>query len=523
MTLRVLGLALAFLLCSPPAWGAVHRFAVIAGSNQGGADDATLRYAESDARKVAEVLRDIGGFDAANLTLLLGESADSLRRTLITVNDRIRAAQSLPDTETVLFVYFSGHADAQGLRLGRSRFDLTELAQLVRGSSGTFRLLVLDACRSGVLTRAKGGRPVAAFDVNRSAGLGGQGLAFLTASSANEDAQESDQLRGSFFTHALVSGLLGAADLDHDRTVVLEEAYRYAYDATLRATSRTFAGTQHPTFAFEMRGQESLVLTRLEPANATRSVLSLPSGTEFLILRDHENGPVIAEVLATGGQRRLSLRPGRYFVRGRGKDVLFEGAFALAAGANVNVDLARLERVEYARLVRKGTGDRRVAHGPDAGAIVRSRLPNAGHACWGAVVGYHFDFSSVTLAPRASFCASGFENAAVEATTHEYALTVAVEHAWDLSWSTFALGGGAGAAITHQRFATQGSAPDRVGTAPLAFLSTRIARNVTSSLFASLELRAEGHLMELQERATLPAELQLEFAGRASAGMGAEF
>jgi uncharacterized caspase-like protein len=77
----------------------------------------------------------------------------------------------------------------------------------------------------------------------------------LTASSANEDAQESDEIKGSFFTHALVSGLMGAADRDKNGVVVLEEAYRHAYDATVRASSRTFAGMQHPTFHYDSAGR----------------------------------------------------------------------------------------------------------------------------------------------------------------------------------------------------------------------------------------------------------------------------
>lgn len=65
------------------------------------------------------------------------------------------------------------------------------------------RVLVLDACRSGALTRVKRGRIVQPFAITHDAGLRGEGMV-LTASSANEDAQESDELRGSFFAHALV-------------------------------------------------------------------------------------------------------------------------------------------------------------------------------------------------------------------------------------------------------------------------------------------------------------------------------
>src|SRR4051812_37133854 len=83
---------------------------------------------------------------------------------------------------------------------------------LVRGSAATFRILAVDSCRSGALTRVKGGRPP--FDIRIDEHLSEQGLVLLTSSAADEDAQESDALRGSFFMHHFVSALLGAADAD---------------------------------------------------------------------------------------------------------------------------------------------------------------------------------------------------------------------------------------------------------------------------------------------------------------------
>jgi hypothetical protein len=522
MRLAWLLLALSLWFVAAPCGAAVQRFAVIVGNNIGQGDDTPLRYAESDARKVAEVLRDVGGFQPAEIVVLLGENGDSVRRSLITVNDRIRAAQSLPDTETLLLVYFSGHADARSLRLGRTRLDLPELAQLVRGSAATFRMLVLDACRSGALTRVKGGRSVPAFDLMRGHGLRGEGLAFVTASSANEDAQESDELRGSFFTHALVSGLLGAGDSDRDGSVTLEEAYRYAYDATLRSTSRTFAGIQHPTFQFETRGQESIVLTRLQASSATRAVLSFPGATGFLVLRDGADGPVVGEVLPGGG-RALSLRPGRYFVRGRGSDALFEGVVLAAAGSAIEVDPADLDRAQYARLVRKGGGGRGLSQSLEAGALARTPLPNSEEPCFGAALGYRLEFPVVALALDASFCRGGFENRALTARTDEYALSLAAEHTWDIARWSVSAGIGGGAALNHQSFETEGKAPARVSASPFAFLSARAGYSLGERWFAALELRAESHLLEIQERATVPSELTLASALRAGTCLGAQF
>jgi hypothetical protein len=193
--------ALLASLTPSAAAASVERFAVIIGNNHGLPSDESLHYAESDATRVFEVLRDLGGFQPVNMVLLRDENADTVQRTLIAVNDRIRAAVSLPNAQAMLFVYYSGHADADDLHLGTTRLPVTQLAQLARGSSANFRLIVLDACRSGALTRLKGGRILAPFDLP-SERMPEDGFAFLTASAANEDAQESDELRASFFTHA---------------------------------------------------------------------------------------------------------------------------------------------------------------------------------------------------------------------------------------------------------------------------------------------------------------------------------
>ena len=510
-------------LVALPAWAGVQRFAVIVGNNRGQQDDVELRYAEADAEKVANVLRDIGSFAPANMVVLRNEDSATVRSTLITFNDRIRAAQSSPNTQTMLFVYYSGHADAQALRLGSSRLELNEVTQLVRGSAATFRLLVVDACRSGTLTRVKSGRPVAPFALATESELHGEGLAFLTASSANEDAQESDEIRGSFFTHAFVSGLLGAADRDHNGAVTLEEAYRHAYDATLRATSSTFAGTQHPTFQFEIRGQEWLVLTRPGATEHNRGRLVFPRDIGFLVMGDSEHGPVVAEVGAADGGRALSVRPGRYFVRGRASDALLEGTVAVAADESRTVEPAALQRVAYARLVRKGARASGLAQSPQIGVTVRSRLPNAAGPCWGPMVGYRVELTRVSLAGRLGWCMSGFDNTALRARTDEYSLGFSVEHAWDFSHFSISAALGAGAAVTNQSFETTGVAPGRHSPSGFALAGIGASRDIGRRCYLGVDARAELHLLNLQDSAFVEPKLRLIFALRTTAVFGVQF
>jgi len=516
-------LLLALCLLQRPALCEVQRFAVVIGNDRGQADDVELRYAASDADKVADVLRDIGGVQPANLVVLRNEDAATARSTLITFNDRIRSAQALPGTQTLLVVYYSGHADAQALRLGASRFEIDELTRLVRGSAATFRLLIVDACRSGSITRVKGGRIVPPFPLAIEARLQGEGMAFLTASSATEDAQESDELRGSFFSHAFVSGLLGVADADRDGAVTLEEAYRHAYDATLRATSRTFAGTQHPTFQFDMRGQEWVVLTRPGAADPNRAQLEFPKGLSFLVMAGSELGVVIGEVTTSDVGRKLSVRPGRYFVRGRASDALLEGSLDISAKDVRLVDIAELKRISYARLVRKGARESGLAHGPEVGLAVRTALPNAAGPCWGPVLGYRIELESLTLGSSVGVCTAGFENSAIEARTNEYSLSLGVGHVWDLASFSLAIGGGGGAVLTTQSFETRGSAPARTSASPLLFAGVAVGHDFSSRFYVALDARPEAHLLRLQDDASVEPKLRLRAVLRTAMLVGMRF
>src|ERR1700722_8561857 len=48
-----------------------HTYAVVVGSNEGGAGQQPLHFAEEDAQRMARVLREIGHFDAADVRVLM--------------------------------------------------------------------------------------------------------------------------------------------------------------------------------------------------------------------------------------------------------------------------------------------------------------------------------------------------------------------------------------------------------------------------------------------------------------------
>jgi hypothetical protein len=111
---------------------------------------------------------------------------------------------------------------------------------LVRGSAGDVRILVIDSCRSGAVTRVQGGTPAPPITLSDPGGTD-EGVIVLTAS-AGEDAQESDALGGPFFTHYLLPALSGTADTDGDHRVTVTEAFQYTRDQSGLASARTLGG-----------------------------------------------------------------------------------------------------------------------------------------------------------------------------------------------------------------------------------------------------------------------------------------
>lgn len=519
--LRLLGLAgvlfgLGVAATPSTARAELARYALVIGHNTGDRDDLPLRYAEEDARRLADVLGELGGFRGDRVVVLRGPTPDAVQATLIELNDRIRTRGE----PALLVVFYSGHADARALHLGEEVLPLSRLEQLVRGSAAAFRLLIVDACRSGALTRAKGGAPIAAPPIRLARRLPSEGVVFWTSSSANEDAQESEELRGSFFTHYLVSGLLGAADANGDGAVTLSEAYSHAYEATLRASSRTLAGLQHATYREETRGLSDLTLTWL--AAKTRGLASFPAGHDYLIMQGGRDGPVIAEVSAHDPQRRISLRAGGYFLRARAAKHLLEGRIAVRAGQLTAVDEDSLDRVEYARLVRKGGGLRERADRLELGYTIRAPLWSDASPCQGAALGWAMDLPDLSLGARLAACRGGATNRYLEATHDQLAAEARLTKAWDLRAITLGAGLLTGAAVLSQRFDAASATQSRTSLAGTLGVTLTATRDLTPRAFLSAELDGVTWIFR-EQAASGETSMRATFAPRLSLLTGARW
>lgn len=317
----------------------VRRFAVIIGANDGGTDRVRLRYAIDDAEAFAAVMQVYGGVAPERLFRVDEPDPAAIAQAFAAVH---AALDPQAPGRAELVVFYSGHADAQGLLLGGARLPYAELRRHIDAVPATVRIGIVDACDSGAFVRAKGGQRRPPFLVDQATQVSGH--AYLASSSVDEAAQESDRLGASYFSHALVTGLRGAADTSGDGVVTLNEAYQFAFRETLARTEGSHLGAQHPSYDMQLAGSGDVVLTDLRATSASLLVGRDVGGR--LYVRDAD-GRLLAELDKPRGQPvRLGLAPGDYRVRLEDLDGVGHGArLSLVEGAATHLAVADLRPV----------------------------------------------------------------------------------------------------------------------------------------------------------------------------------
>src|ERR687894_1474660 len=209
---------------------------------------ATYEYADAGLRRLAAPEHD-----AESLATVLGDPqiADFDVTMLVNqphhvVGEAIADFYSEASREDLTLLYFTGH----GLKDDEGRFYLAmtntrrsalmftaisgaQLNDAMDASPSRRKVLVLDCCYSGAFPA---GRTAKADEgVQTLERFQGKGRAVLTASDATQYAFEGDALSGSasssVFTRHLVEAIrTGAADLDEDGDIALDELYSYVYD-----------------------------------------------------------------------------------------------------------------------------------------------------------------------------------------------------------------------------------------------------------------------------------------------------
>ncbi|MBI5524718.1 MAG: caspase family protein [Deltaproteobacteria bacterium] len=381
------------------------RFALIAGSNRGLERQSALRYAERDADHFARLLADLGGFAPERVTVLKGAKAADFKAAFSKVEEDMRRLGDAGGEKALLVVFYSGHADGKNLEMGSDLLSFSELKDMVSASSAHLKIAIIDSCQSGAITATKGGRPGPGYDLALTDTADTDGTIIITSSSAGEKSQESADIRGSFFTHHLISGLMGAADQNQDNRVSLAEVYQYAYNYTVIDTSRTTRGAQHPSYEYRISGRGNVVLTDISSRRSALEFGPETAGT-FLVVDAGTRGIAAEIAKPAGASRRLALPGGSYIVIHQSGEKVLSQRILLAEGAEAAVRTVLMNRDDAVLTLVKGGREKRSGWGVFGHYGLSSGALNSYGAVHQGSLGLRLDLGPTSLFPRVSYSQS---------------------------------------------------------------------------------------------------------------------
>jgi len=290
--------------------------------------DIGLQFADADARAMATALEGQGHGPIYSETKSLVLTNERVTRESILGGIERFLGEAAPDDVTVIFMAGHGVQDratgsyyflpypanaenllTEGLRMS----DFDEMIRVLRRNVRRV-VLMLDTCHAGALRLTS--RAVLSADDLAAQVSGAEGLFLLAAAKPGEESKETAELGHGAFTYAMLEGLTGAADADHDGVVLISELFGYVAGHVPRLT----AGRQHPyhkeegtdlTFAaVEMKERESAPAPAASEPTA-RELAEKPAPNtiavmEFGDLRKDPKNDWIGKALRAGLNTELS-------------------------------------------------------------------------------------------------------------------------------------------------------------------------------------------------------------------------
>jgi hypothetical protein len=213
----------------------------------------TLKYTDDDAYHFYSFLKspEGGALRDEQIKVLIDEDA--------TRENMLRAMRQLflkADENDVVMLYFSGHGlegsflpvDYDGFN-NKVRHD--EIKVIFEESKAKHKVCLADACFSGSLFAMKSPDiDIALNKYYKSFETTKGGLALLMSSKSQEYSLEDHGLRSGIFSHFMIKGLKGEADLDKNKIVTIKELFDFTYknvkQYTASAQTPTISGNYDP-------------------------------------------------------------------------------------------------------------------------------------------------------------------------------------------------------------------------------------------------------------------------------------
>ncbi len=224
-------------------------------------------FAESDASLFYDYARKALGVPDNRIKLLQGTNAGKL--DILKQLKTWMAAQVNAGT-TDIYVFYSGHGlasadgktsyilpyDADTSLLDESSIRLNDFISILEGNKPKSVTLFMDSCYSG---QGKNGATLLAsarpLSINATKPLLSANVTILTSAAGDQIAISAPEIKHGLFSYFLMRGMEGAADMNRDGNISMQELHQYvSLNVTREATLR--GKQQSPT----LQGSGELVL-----------------------------------------------------------------------------------------------------------------------------------------------------------------------------------------------------------------------------------------------------------------------
>ena len=207
----------------------------------------SLKFTDDDAYQIYAFLKspEGGALPDNQIRVLIDEQAS--QKKIITAMQQMFLQA---DENDVIVFYYSGHgvdgsfvpADYDGYN---NLLHHEDVKNIMKKSLAKHKVLYADACHSGSMNRlaSKGQYTKQLDDFYKEFEETNGGIALLMSSKAKEFSLEDHGLRQGIFSHYLIRGLKGEADVNRNKIVTIQELYNFVSARVIGYT----ANSQHPT------------------------------------------------------------------------------------------------------------------------------------------------------------------------------------------------------------------------------------------------------------------------------------
>jgi Caspase domain len=305
--LALLALTVQSASAQPAQW------AVLIGVQKHKDDRLDLGCTTSDVAKLRQVLLERGGMPAANMLVMTDDSPAAKQPTLDNLRREVPKFLARVGKEDCVIVFYAGHGflrgdktylvpkDTDTAKLDTTALPAAELNAALENAPGKLKFLILDCCHAGG-ARDEPIKSEVAAETLVKAMEPKNGVVILASCKGKESSWEWAERRQGVFSFWLCEALQGAADVNGDGILDVDEIYKFTHDRVSRTADKLFHHAQTPVrvIGADVSGVSPVLSLLPEPPDSLLRRLAAEIDLELRCLKIKKIG--VLEFVTTLGQ-----------------------------------------------------------------------------------------------------------------------------------------------------------------------------------------------------------------------------